>query len=73
MPRRRKRFNSEKSAKAFAQSVNGQVNDLRHLENAKSPFTVTYTPTDKTRAHFIEQDWCPEEGRDFGWPNSFWK
>jgi hypothetical protein len=43
--KRRKRFNSEKSAKEFAIKVNGKVNDCREIRGAKSPFTVTYERT----------------------------
>lgn len=67
----RKRFTSEKTAKSFAERVNGKVNDLREIEGAKSNFTVTYEKTEQT----INQDypdWSPEEGRDFGYPNSYW-
>ena len=48
---RRKRFNSEKAAHSFAKKVNGKVNDLRQIKEAKSPFTVTYQPSEnkKTR------------------------
>lgn len=77
---RRKRFNSEKSAKQFAKKVDGQVNDCRNNENAKSNFTVTYQPSEKTRAHASgknnwdnSNNWCPEEDRDFGYPNWCWK
>lgn len=76
MGKRRKRFNSEKAAQSFAEKVNGQVNDLRGIEGAKSPFTVTYTPSEKTRSHWGQSekiDFAPEENRDFGYPNDFWK
>jgi hypothetical protein len=71
----RKRFTSEKNAQSFAKKVNGQVNDLRGIEEAKSNFTVTYEKTDKTRAHGsnMSEDRCPEEGRDFGCPNEYWQ
>ena len=72
---RRKRFKSEKNAFSFAKKVDGKVNDLRKIEEAKSPFTVTYNPSEKTKAHgqISESDWCPEEDRDFGYPNVFWQ
>jgi len=72
---RRKRFNSEKAALSFAKKVDGKVNDLRKIKEAKSPFTVTYEPSEKTKAHgqISERDWCPEEDRDFGYPNEYWK
>lgn len=74
---RRKRFTSEKSANSFAKKVNGKVNDLRNVKAAKSPFTVTYEPSAKTKAHgnkFNESnDWSPEENRDFGYPNEYWE
>ena len=73
MPRR-KRFNSENAAKSFAKKVDGKVNDLREISGAKSPFTVTYQPTAKTKSHGqrLNNDWCPEENRDFGYSNDFW-
>ncbi|MCH7516017.1 MAG: hypothetical protein IIB08_02620 [Bacteroidetes bacterium] len=72
---RRKRFNSEKAALSFAKKVYGKVNDLREIKEAKSPFTVTYQSTEKTKIHgqAKELDWCPEEGRDFGYPNEYWQ
>jgi len=78
MSRKRKRFNSEKSAQSFAKKVNGTVNDLREISRANSPFTVTYESNSKTRAHsqrldWSEKDWCPEESRDFGYPNDYWQ
>lgn len=72
---KRKRFDSEKSAISFAGKVDGKVNDLREVENAKSKFTVTYKSNAKTKAHgnTIDEDRCPEEGRDFGYSNDFWQ
>lgn len=72
---RRKRFNSEKSAISFAKKVNGKVNDLREVPNAKSKFTVTYQPNEKTKKHYTKPcpDWSPEESMDFGYPNYYWK
>ena len=74
MSKRRKRFNSKKTAESFALKVNGQINDLREVENAKSPFTVTYESNQKTKEHgsLFSDDWCPEENRDFGYSNDFW-
>jgi len=72
---RRKRFNSENAARSFAKKVNGRVNDLREIAEAKSPWTVTYEPSAKTKAHgqMKDDDWFPEEGRDFGYPNEYWQ
>lgn len=72
---RRKRFNSEKAAHSFAKKVNGKVNDLRQIKEAKSPFTVTYQPSEKTRKHGQKriQDYFPTERADFGYPNWYWK
>jgi len=72
---RRKRFNSEKAALSFAKKVGGKVNDLRKIKEAKCSFTVTYQPSEKTKAHgqISERDWCPEEDRDFGYSNDFWQ
>lgn len=76
MPRRR-RFYSEKSAIEFAKKVDGKVNDCRNIEGAKSLFTVTYQPSEKTRKHgqgrFYEPEFLPEENRDFGYPNDYWE
>lgn len=70
---RRKRFTSERSANSFAEKVNGKVNDLRNIPEAKSNFTVTYEP-DPSRAREANDwpDWSPEEDRDFGYPNEYW-
>lgn len=73
---KRKRFDSEKSATEFAAKVDGKVNDLREIPEAKSAFTVTYESNEKTKSHGKRiprnSDWLPEEGRDFGYPNDFW-
>lgn len=77
----KRRFNSEQNAKSFASKVDGRLNDLRDDEKAKSKFSVTYESTEGTRLHKAnavkhwneEADWCPEEDRDFGYPNSYWK
>lgn len=71
----RKRFTSGKTAESFASKVNGQVNDLRSVEEAKSNFTVTYDKTEITKSYqkSSNNDWSPEEGRDFGYPNEYWK
>lgn len=69
--KKRKRFTSQKSAESFAKKVNGQVNDLREIDTAKSPFTVTYKSDKAYRTQ--EDDWCPEEERDFGYSNEFWQ
>lgn len=61
---RRKRFNSEKNALSFAKKVNGKVNDCRNIEGAKSPFTVTYQPSEKTKNHW---------GKNLEYPTDFWK
>lgn len=62
--KKRKRFTSEKSAKSFAKKVNGVVNDLREIEDAKSNFSVTYKQSAKTIKHgnrFANIDEYPEE------------
>lgn len=71
----RRRFTSKKTAQSFASKVNGRVNDLRNIEEAKSKFTVTYTKTETRRPGNIvsDNDWAPEENRDFGYPNEYWK
>lgn len=45
---RSRRFTSEKNAKDFAKTVQGELKDLRNNENRKSDFKVTYT---KENAH----------------------
>ncbi|MGB2525652.1 hypothetical protein [Flagellimonas sp. SN16] len=73
MPRRRF-FTSERNARSFAKKVDGQVNDLRNDDAARADFSVTYSPSDKTRAHgqaVSFHDMAPEENRDFGYPNEF--
>lgn len=71
--KRRKRFNSLKNAELFAKKVNGQVNDLRSNTDRKSDYSVTYVP-DPTRNHYLpHEDWLPEEGKDFGYPNEYWQ
>lgn len=67
MGRSRRRFDDQDSADSFAEKVNGQVNDLRDNPEAKSDFTVTY---DKT---IEDAPRMPENDRDFGYPNSYWK
>ena len=66
----RERFNNEHVAEAFAEEVDGQVNDCRNIPGAKSDFTVTYRHLDDNDQE--EDDWCPEEGRDFGYHNWYW-
>lgn len=69
--KKRKRFNDIRAANSFAKKVGGQVNDLREVENAKSNFTVTYHVEIKPKK--VYNDWCPEEDRDFGYPNEYWQ
>lgn len=45
---RSRRFNSEKNAKSFSETVKGKFKDLKSNENRKSDFKVTYT---KENAH----------------------
>ena len=47
-----RRFTSEKSANNFADKVNGKVNDLRNIDNAKSNFKVYY-PLGENNTHDI--------------------
>lgn len=70
--KRRKRFDSKKNAESFAKKVNGQLNDLTDVENAKSKYTVTYEGTGSDKREFVD-NWNPWENRDFGYPNEFWK
>lgn len=69
---RRKKFNNEKAAMSFTKKVGGRFNDLTGIETAKSRYSVTYEPNEKTRAHGQRMDMCPEENRDFGYSNDFW-
>lgn len=75
MARKRKRFDSLNSAQSFAEKVNGQVNDLTEIPEAKSKYTVTYERIEnRDETHFTNNSWmCPEEGRDFGYPNWYWQ
>lgn len=41
--KRSRRFTSEKNAKDFANTVKGELKDLRNEANSKSNFKVTYT------------------------------
>jgi hypothetical protein len=69
--KKKKQFNSEQNAKNFAKKVNGKLNDLREIETAKSKFSVTY---EKQNHHKQQaEDWSPEDDRDFGYPNNYWK
>jgi hypothetical protein len=60
-----KRFSNQQSAESFAKRVNGIIKDLRKVKGAKSKFTVNYEVKINDR--------CPEEDRDFGYPNDYWK
>jgi hypothetical protein len=71
LKKKRKRFNDIRAAHSFAKKVGGQVNDLREIEEAKSNFTVTYHVQIKVKK--VHNDWCPEENRDFGYPNEYWQ
>jgi len=72
-----KRFNSEKSARGFALKVGGEFKDLREHPERKSDFKVIYTRVKGYKGtkdtSIMEQDWCPEEDRDFGYTNEYWK
>lgn len=65
------RFGNELKAINFAARVNGTVKDLREFENRKSDFIVRfkYKSTKRIKPN---GDPCPEEGRDFGYPNEYW-
>ena len=75
--KKRKRFTSLKTAEKFANNVNGTVNDLREIEGAKSNFTVTYLQSPKTLKHGNpfrkDLEMSPENDKDFGYPNEYWK
>ena len=45
---RSRRFESEKNARIFSETVKGDFKDLRNQEQSKSSFKVTYT---KENAH----------------------
>lgn len=78
MSKRKKRFDNKKKAEAFAKSVDGQLNDLTKIPEANSNYSVSYLQSEKTKNHdrkkHIEKniDMCPEEDRDFGYPNEYW-
>lgn len=69
---KKKRFNCLKSAENFAKKVDGIVYDNTKFENARSKYTVKYFGTSQDRRP-IKEDFCPEEGRDFGYSNDFWQ
>lgn len=73
MGKKRVRFDSEKNAKSFSKKVNGNVNDCRGNENSKSNFTVTFDKGKPKPYDNSNDDWSPEDGRDFGYPNDYWK
>lgn len=73
MARKRKRFDSLNSAQSFAKKVNGQVNDLTKISEAKSKYTVTYDRIeDRDETHFTNDSWRCSEG-DFGYSNWYWQ
>jgi hypothetical protein len=66
-----RKFTNRYSANAFAKRVGGTVEDLNSNKDIKSNWTVKYEPT---KAKLMStKNWCPEEGRDFGYPNEFWQ
>jgi len=72
----KRRFTSEKNARAFAKKINGEFKDLRDIPGSISKFVVKYNGTPKTKKFWDSDqsnDWSPEEGRDFGYPNEYWK
>ena len=68
-----RRFGNEKKAKSFAKAVNGELKDLREIPGAISKFKVTYTGKKNRKKNNYSADWSPEEDRDFGYSNEFWK
>ena len=77
---RKRRFSNMKSAKSFAENVGGRFFDLRNDPNAKSRYLVKYSTKKlkKLKAKrelegHSNNDWCPEEGRDFGYSNDYWQ
>ncbi len=77
-----KKFSSLKSANGFAERVNGKVNDLSKNPDAKAKFSVTYKgdshlPKKQRQRNqnfpIRERDMRPEDGCDFGYPNSYWQ
>jgi len=72
----KRRFKSENSARNFAKKVNGEFKDLREIKGSISDFVVTYIGGKKSKKEkpFKDDlsDWCPEEDRDFGYPNEYW-
>ncbi len=55
-------FNSEKSAKGFAERVKGSITSTK---NGKFKVRYQYTSKEKGR--------LPHEDRDFGYPNEYWQ
>ena len=75
-----RRFSNMKNAKHFAEAVGGRFLDLRNDPNSKSRYKVKYSlkKLKKLKAKrelelFSNNDRCPEENRDFGYSNEYWK
>lgn len=80
LKRFRKRLQNEKTAIRFAEKTNGILIDNRNIEGARYRFTVTYKSVKPIKLDNNENfglgptnDWSPEENRDFGYPNEYWK
>ena len=68
---RKKDFTSKKSATNFASKVKGTLIDLTKDDKSKANYRVRYEPTGV--AHNTEEDFSPETGHDFGYPNEYWQ
>lgn len=74
----KRRFKSEKNARGFADKVKGEFKDLRGIPGAISEFVVKYkggsSGRKKKSLDFDDSsNWSPEDDRDFGYPNEYWK
>jgi hypothetical protein len=75
---RSRKFSNMRNAKSFAEAVGGRFIDLRNDPNAKCRYKVKYSLKKlrklKARKELedLNQEFCPEEGRDFGYPNDYW-
>ena len=58
------KFSSKEAAISFAKKVNGKVNDLSNVPNARSKFSVTFERAHKGKL-YVEND--------FHYPNEFWQ
>lgn len=76
----RKRLQNYNTAKRFAEKTNGVLHDNRGVKGARYRFTVSYEAikpikldSNENYGLGVNSDWCPEDNRDFGYPNEYWE